>query len=199
MAIVNDPNKKNPILIDYDKLATDKDAAMKRVVGIFESNGANVVSAEVDPKPRRVANYTFRLVHLTFPDSQQVTFGVTQNGDIYQVKINNKVFAIHNQHDQAESVKEIVAALDRGRSSWQKKLALIKEPSPSKRVTMSLKQKTTDAQARLATANEAVAEAAAQERALNEQLQTLNSNKATVLQEIQDLEQQITSATGNAA
>lgn len=194
-----DQSKPNALLVDYETLVTNPQEALKKITGFFEKNGAVVSTVELDKTQKRSASYTYRLVHLGFPDSQIVSLGVTKNGDIFKVKINGKDFAVHNQKDQTESIKEIVGALNKGRAKWQRKLAAIKEPTASKKVTMSLKAKTADSHARLAIAQQAMQEATQQETDLTNQLSSISDNVVAVQHEIQDLKNQITSRKGNAA
>ena len=61
---------------------------------------------------------------------QIVTFAVNKTGDIFQVKLNGKVLPIRNQDDQQKALKEIADAMDKGRTAFQKRMALIKVQPP---------------------------------------------------------------------
>lgn len=116
-------------LVDFETLSA-KSPTAKALAKAFAQHGAPVVKTEVDAKPKRSAGMAYKGLHLMFADSQQVTFGIKQSGDVFQVKLNDKPLPIKEQGDLKQAVAEIVAYLEKGRSAFQKKLAKEKAVLP---------------------------------------------------------------------
>ena len=117
------------LLFDFANI-NDKDRTFKKAIQAFNRAGANVVSSDVDKATSRRAGITFRNVHFTFADGQKVTMAIKQSGDVFEVKLNDKLIPIRNQDDHADAIKEVVGKMDGGRAAYQKALAKVKVPVP---------------------------------------------------------------------
>lgn len=120
----------NKVLIfDFFK-ASEKDKSITKAKRYFEQAGALVTSVDVDAKVKRVAGVSFRDVHFGFADSQTVSFGVKETGDVYQVKVNGKLTPLKHQDDHLQAIGELVAAMAKGRAKFQAALAKVKVALP---------------------------------------------------------------------
>lgn len=143
------------LLFNFDEM-TQKDSVIRDIQKEFRRHGTPVASVDIPTQIKRTAGISYREVHMTFEDSQQVTFRVKKPGDIFEVKLNGKTVAIRNQDDQKASLEEISNALNKGRAAFQRKLANQKVNLP--RVGTSSKR-TEEVQAeRLSTIQEQIAE-----------------------------------------
>lgn len=117
------------LLFSFEDMSPNGKAA-KQAVKYFARAGANVISTDVSPSPKRSSGVSYREMTLTMNDSQKVTLRVKQSGDIFQVLLNGSVMPIRSQDDHVTAIGEIAKALDVGRSKFQKKLAraLVKLP-----------------------------------------------------------------------
>lgn len=118
------------ILFSFADLSV-KDKAAKEAAKFFSRAGAHVVQQDVSTTAKRAAGISFREMLLTFPDSQKVILRIKQTGDIYQVLLNGKIMPIKNQDDHIKAISEIVAAMDAGRTKFQKLLAAVKIRPPA--------------------------------------------------------------------
>lgn len=96
----------------------------------FSRAGANVVQQDVNTSVKRSSGISYREMSLTFADSQQIVLRIKQTGDIYQVTLNGKILPIKNQDDHVKAIAEIVAAMDSGRTKFQKLMAAAKVKTP---------------------------------------------------------------------
>jgi hypothetical protein len=119
----------NTLIFDFFELS-HKDGSIKAAKRYFAQAGATVTSVDVDAKVRRTAGQSYREVQFGFADSQTVSFGIKSTGDVYQVKINGKLFPLKEQHDHAQAVIEIAAAMNKGRAKFQAALAKVKVTLP---------------------------------------------------------------------
>lgn len=119
------------VVFSFDDMGKKKDAATKAVARYFARAGEHVVQIDVPSAVRRTAGISYREMRLTFADSQTVSFFVKQSGDIYQVKLNGRLFSIKHQDDQPKAIAEIVKAMDSGRSKFQAAMAKVKVALPA--------------------------------------------------------------------
>lgn len=116
-----------PLLFDIKNLSTEADS-LKRLIDMFVMLGETLVTHDID-KNLKISdvdeNFKYKNVRLTFADSQTVTFSIKQTGDIWQVKLNNKLIALRNQdaHKPEAVVQEIAQKIKAGRTAYQKALA----------------------------------------------------------------------------
>lgn len=120
---------KKALIFDFFELS-EKDKSINKAKRFFEQAGALVTSLDVDSKVKRVASVSYREVHFGFADSQTVSFGVKETGDVYQVKINGRLTPLKNQDDHLKAIGEIVAAMAKGRAKFQAALAKVKVDLP---------------------------------------------------------------------
>lgn len=160
-------------LFSFEDLSS-KDKSVRTIQREFNKLGAQVVQTEIPQQTKRTAGITYKQIILTFADSQTVTFNVKKTGDIFQVKLNKKDLPLKNQEDQKAAFKEIVAAMDKGRSAFQKKLARAKVEVPKGVRTAAPKM-----QEQLATQKTSIQEAI---KAAEERIQSLQDE----LKNIQD-------------
>jgi hypothetical protein len=121
---------KKTLIFDFFELS-EKDASIKKAKRYFEQAGASVTSVDVDSKVRRAAGVSYREVQFGFADSQSVSFGVKNTGDVYQVKVNGKLTPLKAQDDHLKAIGEIVAAMTKGRAKFQAALAKAKVALPA--------------------------------------------------------------------
>lgn len=114
----------SPLLFDIKNLSTEADS-MKSLIAMFGKLGEKLVTHDVDKSLRRSSGITYKDVFLTFADSQTVTFSIKQTGDIWRVKLNNKLVVLRNQdaHKPEAVIQEIVQKIKTGRTAYQKALA----------------------------------------------------------------------------
>jgi len=117
------------LIFDFFK-ASDKDKSIAKAKRYFEQAGASVTSVDVDAKVKRVAGVSFRDVHFGFADSQTISFGVKETGDVYQVKVNGRLTPLKHQDDHLKAIGELVAAMAKGRVKFQLALAKVKVELP---------------------------------------------------------------------
>lgn len=130
-------NENHSLLFSFDKL-TQADSVIRDIQKEFRRLGTPVATVEIPTTIKRTAGISYREVHMTFSDSQMVTFRVKKTGDIFEVRINNKVVPIRNQDNQKEALGEISKLLTKGRAAFQKKLLQQKVQLP--RVSTSSKR-----------------------------------------------------------
>jgi hypothetical protein len=158
---------KNLIFDIYN--LSHKDSAIKAATRAFLKAGAEVVSVDVDAKTKKTLGVEYREVQFGFADSQQVRFGVNASGDVAQVKLNGSSLPLKNPDDHGAAIKEIVAAMDKGRKKFQQQQAKIKLALPSTIRTAAprLEQVWTD---KLKALNEEIAQATEKRDNLKAQL-----------------------------
>ena len=114
-----------PLLFDIKNINTETDS-LKRLIDMFAMLGETLVTHDIDKtlKPS-LDGFSYKNVNLTFADSQTVTFSIKQTGDIFKVKLNNKLIALRNQdaHKPEAVVQEIAQKIKAGRTAYQKALA----------------------------------------------------------------------------
>lgn len=117
------------LTFDFENTST-RDRTTKEVIKLFGRSGAQVVSSDVAKTTQRRAGITFRNVSFTFADGQMVTMGVKETGDVFEVRINGKLTPLRHQDDHSKAIAEIAQDMDKGRNSFQKKLALVRVALP---------------------------------------------------------------------
>ncbi|WP_062359737.1 defense against restriction DarA-related protein [Vreelandella aquamarina] len=122
------------LLFSFDDL-TRKDKAVKELEKYFKRAGTTPVSVDVDSRIKRTSGVSYREISLTFSDSQVVKLRIKRPGDIFQVMLNRKVMPMRHQDDHAKAIGEIVQAMDRGRTAFQKRLAKAKVQLPKRMKT----------------------------------------------------------------
>ena len=111
----------SPLLFDIKNLSTEAES-MKRLIDMFSMLGETLVNHDAEKTLKRSAGITYKNVDLTFADSQTVTFSIKNTGDIWQVKVNNKLTPLRNQdaHKPEAVVQEIAQKIKAGRTAYQK-------------------------------------------------------------------------------
>lgn len=122
------------LLFSFDEL-TQKDKSVKVLEKHFKRAGANVVSVDIEPRIKRASGVSYREISLTFSDSQVVKLRIKRPGDIYQVMLNRKVMPLRHQDDHAKAIGEIMQAMDKGRTAFQKRMAKAKVKLPKRMKT----------------------------------------------------------------
>lgn len=118
------------MLIDFAKLGTNPQLALKNAVAQFVRLGLGVTQTDASPSVKKTSGISYREAYFTMADSQRVTFRIKETGDIYQVLINDKLTPIKDQDDHKSAIKEIVSNLDSGRAKFQAAMAKAKTPLP---------------------------------------------------------------------
>lgn len=127
------------LLFSFDDLS-DKNKVVQKVKNQFEKLNLTVTAVDVPQQIKRTAGVSYREVSMTFADSQIVTLRIKKTGDIFTVLLNKKAIPIKNQDDQTKGLKEIVDAVIKNQSAFQRKLSriAIKVPTKGMRSTVSV-------------------------------------------------------------
>lgn len=128
------------LLIPYAALASGDKAVLKETVTAFETAGVVVTDYAVNSSVKRQGGSTYRQANFTFADSQTVSLHIKQTGDIFEVLVNKKLFAIKDQDDHAAAIQEIVKELDKRRTAFQKSLNKVRVALPSGMKTAIVKK-----------------------------------------------------------
>lgn len=118
------------LLFSFEDLSA-KDKAAREAVKHFKKAGADPAQVDVKSSIRKTSGIAYRELHLVFGDSQAISLRIKETGDIFQVLLNKKALPIRNQDEHAKAIKEMVSAMDRGRATFQKKMARRKVKLPS--------------------------------------------------------------------
>lgn len=149
------------MVFDFQDLASGK--AEKKLAQTFSRAGANVVQSAVGAL-KRSSGVSFKDVSLTFADGQVVAMSIKQTGDIYAVKLNGKPLPVKAQDDHFKAIKEIVDAMNAGRTKFQAALAKAQAALPkgiksaAPKMEVALQQKAADLDAAIADARAKVEE-----------------------------------------
>ena len=122
---------KSNLVFDFDALKGGKD---KRQLNKFKTLFSRYQcpikddGISVEDKTVRKNGVTTLGVQLFLADDQMVNLRVKETGDIYEVKINNRLTPITAQDDTDAAVKEICDRLIRGRAAFLKVQSRQKTP-----------------------------------------------------------------------
>ncbi len=105
-------------MMDYAKLTQNDKTAPRELLQVLKRAGAEIAQSSVG-KAKRENSVSFRPVHITFADSQVLELRIKESGDIYQVRINNKVTPIKNQDDEKLAAAEIVKLIEANSQKFQ--------------------------------------------------------------------------------
>lgn len=136
------------------------DPGVKKAVAQFKRAGSEVVQTDAMTGLKRSSGVSYRELYLTFADSQRVVLRIKQTGDIFQVLLNNALLPIKAQDDHVAAIAEIAAAMDKGRTQFQRRLAAAKVKLPAgirtaaPRMEQVLTQKRDDLKAAIAETRE---------------------------------------------
>lgn len=136
------------LLFSFADLST-KDKAVKALTRAFGRAGAEIVQTDISDT-KRTAGISYKVITVTFADSQALALKIKTTGDIYEATLNGKPVPIKNQDDHTKAVGEIVAILNAGRSKFQAALAKAQAKLPptiktaAPRLEAVLDQKITD-------------------------------------------------------
>lgn len=119
------------LLFNFADMGGNKDRVTKSIVRTFQRAGASVIQVHLPSNVKRTSGITYREMSLSFADGQVVAFLVKQTGDIFQVKLNGKLFPIKEQEDQARAIGEIARAMNASRAKFQAALAKTRVMLPS--------------------------------------------------------------------
>ena len=138
-------NKTN-LIFEFKDLETKQKQVQKKIENIFNAAGKiKPVEIEIDGKTKRNNGISYKQIFCEFADSQTVILKVKQSGDIFEVLLNKKILPIANQDNHRKAVGEVINAMEKGRSAFQKKLAKAKATlPPSVKSTIVSKQQAMD-------------------------------------------------------
>lgn len=138
-------NKTN-LIFEFKDLETKQKQVQKKIENIFNAAGkTKPVEIEIDGKTKRNNGISYKQIFCEFADSQTVILKVKQSGDIFEVLLNKKILPIANQDNHRKAVGEVINAMEKGRSAFQKKLAKAKATlPPSVKSTIVSKQQAMD-------------------------------------------------------
>jgi|GEM_PF-795232 len=129
-------------LFSFDDLANGGEKAIKDLTRLFTRAGAVVTQVSIDAAIKRSSHISYRQIHLSFADSQQITLRIKRSGDIFQVVFNKSVIPIRYQDDHEKAIAELVKKLDANRTAFQKRLARLQVKLPASIKTAVPKQLT---------------------------------------------------------
>lgn len=137
---------KTNLIFEFKDLETKQKQVQKKIENIFNAAGKiKPVEIEIDGKTKRNNGISYKQIFCEFADSQTVIFKVKQTGDIFEVLLNKKILPIANQDNHRKAVGEVINAMEKGRSAFQKKLAKAKATlPPSVKSTIVSKQQAMD-------------------------------------------------------
>ena len=137
---------KTNLIFEFKDLETKQKQVQKKIENIFNAAGKiKPVEIEIDSKTKRNNGISYKQIFCEFADSQTVIFKVKQSGDIFEVLLNKKILPIANQDNHRKAVGEVINAMEKGRSAFQKKLAKAKATlPPSVKSTIVSKQQAMD-------------------------------------------------------
>lgn len=154
---------KSNLVFDFDALKGGKD---KRQLNKFKTLFGRYQcpikddGISVDEKTVRKNGVTTLGVQLFLVDDQTVNLRVKETGDIYEVKINNRLTPITAQDDTDAAIKEICDRLIRGRAAFLKAQSREKTPDVTPKAKgetpATLTQKVSQRQATLDSLNEQI-------------------------------------------
>lgn len=104
--------------MEYSKLIQNEKTAPKDLLRIFKRAGAEIAQSSVG-KAKRENSVSFKPIFILFSDSQALEVRVKETGDIYQVRLNNKVIPIKHQDDEKMAVAEIVKRVEENSKKFQ--------------------------------------------------------------------------------
>lgn len=179
------------IVIDFDKMGTDGDAALLDLSKVFERAGITVIGRKTDTKIKReqLSAITYRTGEIEFADSQRLSISVKRTGDIFAVKLNDKALPIKNQDDQDKAIAEIIAKLDSGRAKYQDMLRKRKVALPDTIKTAIPKQEEV-LKEEVATLKELITVAEANKNTLVEQIAKIDKEISAELTRAEELAKQ---------
>lgn len=143
------------MLIDFAKLGSNAQLALKNTVAQFLKHGLGVSQTDASQAVKKTSGVAYREAYLTMADSQKVTFRIKETGDIFQVLINDRLVPIKEQDDHKAAIKEIAGHLDASRAKFQAALAKAKTPLPPS-IKTSVPTMKAALQTKLAGLNEAI-------------------------------------------
>lgn len=176
------------LLFSFEDL-TSKNKVVQKVIKAFNKDNAfptNEKDIEIG-NIKKKSGIKYRDIFIPFKDSQTVTLSIKETGDIFQVKVNNKVTPIKNQDDQNKALKEIAGIMEKGRKAFQAKLARQTKVSVPKglkssatKVVNELTTQGTSLDEQIAELQKQVSEAKATRDQLQNELTTTNEQIKSV-------------------
>lgn len=118
--------KQTYLTFDYENF-TGK--GLKQVIKAFEHEkvpilkDGNDYNIEATNKQRRVRGMPTKSATLYFEDGQSLTLLVSNEGSIYQVKLNNRVIPVRNVDNLKKAVAEIAGMIKGNSNSFARNLA----------------------------------------------------------------------------
>jgi hypothetical protein len=110
---------------------SEKDKSVKELVKLFAKVNAKAIDVKVDKKPSTKAGTVYRNVALTFADSQRITLGFKETGDVFEARLNGKMLPLASQDEAQETVKELANAMAARRAAFQRAMLKVRLPNPS--------------------------------------------------------------------
>lgn len=105
---------------DFDNFNAE---GLSPLVKALERQRVGVAEVEGSNKPSRASGKQTKKAILILRDGQNVMLQVTNDGAIYQVRLNNRVIPIRASEDINAIAKEIAVLVKKGRAAFQAKLA----------------------------------------------------------------------------
>jgi len=105
------------IVLNWNDLASGK--PMKELKQAFARAGTFVVTAESDNKVKKSVGVEYKTLNMSFNDGQKVSMDAKKGGDVFSVRVNNRVLPIKNHDNILKAALEIINAMDKGRKRFQ--------------------------------------------------------------------------------
>ena len=177
--------KTDAIALDFEKL--DK-KELKTFLDKFKRKKMTVKNVEAKNTAKRANGVLQKDFTMEFQDGQKIQIFVKGDGAIFQVKLNKKVIPIRNTTNLDRAVEEMVGALQKNASAFDRAKMLRQRRSirpPKPRINTTRKQK-------IAEANNEIQSLEAQLADLKAQLAEVKGRLDTMRAENEDLSRELT-------
>jgi hypothetical protein len=116
------------LVLNWNDIASGQ--PMKDLKQAFARTGTFVVTAESDNKVRKSVGIKYKTLFLSFSDGQKVSLDAKEGGDVFSVRVNNRVVPIKNHDNLKKAILEIINVMDKGRKRFQAAQARVKVELP---------------------------------------------------------------------
>ncbi|WP_432773871.1 hypothetical protein [Vibrio parahaemolyticus] len=193
----------NYVVVDFDNV-TEK--GLKKLITALKNAGSNVIDIEAPNKKMRRDGEVVKKAKLFFENGQAMTLFIGDEGDIYQMTLNNTKQPIPSVSNERELAKAMTQLMDRNQAKFEKAAArkaakAVKDTSSTKPASRSISQRLNEAKTALSTAesNHANAQSArdtaqSQLDAESTKLSELEAELEREKQETKELEEQVEAA-----
>ncbi|MFH4456502.1 defense against restriction DarA-related protein [Vibrio diabolicus] len=139
----------NYVVVDFDNVT---ERGLKSLITALKQAGATVTDVEASNKKTRRDGETVKRAKLFFDNGQSMTLFVGDEGDIYQMTLNNTKQPIPSVKNERELAREMVRLMERNQSKFDKQVArkaaqAVKDTSDIQPATRSIAKRLEEAKA----------------------------------------------------